>query len=331
MKIDIIGAGAWGTALVACLYDEQTQLTLYTRSLKQAQEINESQINQKYFPQTKISKNISIKSFSQADLNYLGEYAIVCLPMINLREFFQKHAQTLNHYRIIVIATKGIEAVSGLFSHLVAKEFLTNPQLAIISGPSFANELIQKKPTALTIACAELAVAQELAQNLSRGHLRLYPSDDIIGVGCAGALKNILALASGVCDGMDLGENARAALITRGIHEIAQIIYFMGGRTETIYGLSGVGDIMLSCVSRQSRNYQAGIAIAKGEDIVSISKKIGTIEGINTAQAIEKIITKNNISAPICEVIEKIVSQKISVSYAIEQLMNRPIKPKEFN
>ena len=329
--IDIIGAGAWGTALAFCLAEKKSPIKLFTKTKDQAKEINYLKKNQKYFPDHQIPNEISISALAEVNADSIAEIAFVCIPTTFLQELFSKYFMVLQNYKSIIIASKGIEIESGFLPHQIAFQYFKNekPDIAIISGPSFAEELIKKKPAALTFASKELSVAQKLAKIISRKHLRIYPSSDLNGVATLGALKNVLALASGISDGMELGENARAALITRGINEISRFILSNGGNLESIYGLAGVGDIILSCVSSKSRNYRAGVALAKGESIDKIIKKIGTVEGINTTLAIKKIIDQQNLSAPICMSIWQIIKNRISAREAVDMLMNRPIKNQE--
>lgn len=341
MKIDVIGAGAWGTALAVCLADDiNNKINLLCKTPTQAAEINSTNINKKYFPQVILPKVINVcdfNSYKNNNQNQIPKIAVVCLPTKFLHNFFDVNWQFLKNYQKLIFATKGIDGESLLLPTQLAENYRSQysainagtVDFAVISGPSFANELIQKKPAALTLAFADINTAFDTAIIFNRPHLRVYPSDDPIGVGMAGALKNILALAVGVSDGLDLGENARAALITRGIAEIANIIIKSGGKLESVYGLAGVGDIVLSCVSKQSRNYSAGVALAKGDTIEKIINTLGTVEGINTAFVISKLAEKLQITPPICSTVGLLINGEITAKEVVSQLMNRPLPNRE--
>jgi glycerol-3-phosphate dehydrogenase (NAD(P)+) len=260
--------------------------------------------------------------------------AVLCVPSSALESLVSQHAFWLAKCQQIIIAAKGILSDPLQFAHRVVNRSLGNnphqrDRIGLISGPSFAQELAQCLPTAITLAHPHIKTAQDLCGHWQRDHLRLYPSDDLTGVAVAGALKNVLAVASGLSDGMGLGANARAALITRGLHEIATILEDWGGQRETLYGLAGIGDILLTCMGNLSRNRQAGLALARGESITSIRQRLGTVEGLNTALVAEAWIHQRQLAAPIIQTVASIIRGTISSEDAVKLLMLRPLKTHE--
>lgn len=338
--IAIIGAGAWGTALALCLTTTSpSPITLYTRGQEQKLALRQYRVNNRYLPNHPLPESITIESLDHLPQRLMDSqhgFAILCVPMSGLPTLMRSHGAWLVGFRHCLIAAKGLSPEHLDFPQAIVQEglrpFLSQGQslsVGLISGPSFAKELAQCLPTAVTLAHPHLPTAQALCHQLHRAHFRLYPSDDPIGVAAAGALKNVLAVASGLSDGLGMGENARAALITRGLHELGLMLTAWGGKRETLYGLSGIGDVMLTCMGDLSRNRQAGLALARGESIVDIRARWGTVEGINTAIAAQRLAATQGIDTPIINAVADIIHGKLTGRQAMSLLMNRPLRNHE--
>lgn len=328
-KIGVLGAGAWGTAIAVRLAEmtDREKTILWSFEKETADIINNSRENKDFLPGVPLPKNIEAIS----DLAGLGASELIFLvaPTQHCRKLVEELKPYLDPAVPLVICSKGIEIASGLLLSQVLHEIVPNP-LAVLSGPSFAVQTAQGKPTALTLACEEEGLRNAIVAQFSQPHFRLYPSADMIGTQLGGALKNTIAIACGVAEGAGLGENARAALIARGLAESAPLIVKMGGDTKTLLGLSGIGDMVLTCTSLNSRNTSLGVALGKGEkldDIMAKSKSVN--EGVWTARSIATLSKKYNIEMPICLAVYDLLESKTSVQQAIEGLLEREIPPIE--
>ena len=318
-KIGIIGAGAFGTGLASTLARAKNDITLWGRNPNYIKTINSTNMNERYLPNVTLPKNIFATSNFQ-DLENLDALLMVT-PAQHLRHTL-KSLKLINLNCPIVFCSKGIETSTGKLQSDIATEFLGPAPYAALSGPGFAIELAKGMPTALTLGTDDLQLGISLQTLLSTETLRLYLSNDIRGVQLGGALKNVFAIASGIVVGAGLGESARAAIVTRGFAELARLSHAMGGKSDTLNGLSGLGDLILSCTSSQSRNFSFGQQLAKSGNL----KPSHTVEGIETALATIKLAKKYNVEMPIAAQIAAVLTGEATVNDALSNLMSRPLK-----
>mgnify|MGYP000103166016 FL=1 len=318
-KIGIMGSGAFGTGLAATLAKANNKVVLWGRNSDHIKNINSTNMNARYLPNIKLPNNIDATS-NFSDLDGMDALLMVT-PAQCLRE-------TLKSFNIknlncpLIVCSKGIEKSSGKLQSEIIKEVLGNKQCAALSGPGFAIELAKGMPTALTLAADDTELGVYLQSMLSTEALRLYLSNDLLGVQLGGALKNVFAIASGIVVGSNLGESARAAVITRGFTELSRLAYSMGGKLDTLNGLSGFGDLTLSCTSQLSRNFSYGKQLAESGNL----KPGVTVEGIDTALITLKLAAKYKVEMPIASQVALILSGKTSIDIALNELMKRPLK-----
>ena len=324
-NLTIIGAGIWGTALAVQFADRGCKVNLWGRNQALMKKTAVSRYNEAYLPNTRLPDGIKChQDFAAAVAN--GNILLLVTPTATIRQLVERINPLLNdRHQGIAWACKGVEADSGCWIHEVVSETLEcELPLAAVSGPSFAHEVAAGLPTALVIACEQKPFADTLAQLLHGDKLRVYTTDDVIGVECGGALKNIIAIAAGIAEGLALGENAKAALITRGINEAMRFTEAAGGRSETMVGLAGIGDIVLSCASSQSRNHDFGRMIVEyGDARKAQEQNTKVVEGVEAAKAVLEIASRYKIEMPICEQIVSILAGKINAEAAVAQLLNR--------
>jgi glycerol-3-phosphate dehydrogenase (NAD(P)+) len=318
--ICVLGAGAWGSALAMAQAANQTEVLLWARRPEQAAKIAKTRTASPYLTSDlTLPKNVQVT----ADLSEtkFAKFLIVVTPAQVTREILRSLAPTGN----IILCCKGIERTTGLLMPQMAKEILPEANIFVLSGPNFAVEVASGLPAAATLAAEHLANAVHLAQELATPSLRLYPSADLKGVALGGALKNVIAIAAGAVDGAGLGENARATITTRGLAEIARIASAMGAERETLMGLAGLGDLMLTCSSYRSRNYSLGVELGKGRTLNDIlSERSGVSEGVETAQAGLALAAQHGVEAPIISAVSHVLSGQLSLQKAVASLMSRP-------
>jgi glycerol-3-phosphate dehydrogenase (NAD(P)+) len=324
-NIAVLGAGAWGTAL-AQLYAAERPVTLWCRRAEQAEKISAAHENIDYLPGIILNSKINVTSDSKFIKN--AEIILVAVPTQHLPETLQSLKHDLPANAPIVICAKGIHLEThALLPNAIVQIFSpTNPR-AILSGPNLAMEIAEGLPAAATIAAEDERLAKSLAEQLRAPSFRPYASTDVTGVALAGALKNVIALAAGMVMGAGLGENARAAIVTRGVAEIARLGMKMGARAETFMGLAGIGDIMLTCHASASRNFSCGFALGQGKslgDILGMRKSV--TEGVATVGPALELAANHGVELPICQAVGDVVQSKINVSTALAQLMSRPLK-----
>lgn len=323
-KVFIVGAGAWGTALGVVAQQAGSDVTIWARSLENVDAINtEHQI--KYLPGITLSSSIAATS----DIIQIKNHQIIVLavPSQSLRAVMEQIKPYTTKDMIFVIACKGIEKKTTLLMTEVIQAVIPGASVGVISGPNFAPEIAKTLPTATTLACADPKSREAIAKALNYMNFRLYLNDDVIGVQIGGALKNVLAIGCGITYGYGLGENAVASLITRGLVEISELGVKAGGRLETFYGLSGLGDIILTCMGSQSRNYKLGRSIGRGakvSDILDSTKE--TVEGFHTAASAMELAKKLDVFMPVCETIYKVLYEDMSVLESISFLLDRPLR-----
>jgi glycerol-3-phosphate dehydrogenase (NAD(P)+) len=321
MNITVIGAGAWGTALAISLAARH-RVTLWARDAAQIEAMRAARCNQRYLPDVLLPDNLLLNSDFSASLAG-AELLILAVPTTALRLTLQRIAQ--HAVCGVVWLCKGFEAQTALLPHQVAEQVLP-PEFSrgVLSGPSFALEVAQGLPTALVLASDDEAFAQHVAQALHHARLRVYASNDVMGVEVGGAVKNVMAIAAGVCDGMQLGSNARAALITRGLAEIVRLGLKLGGRQETLGGLSGAGDLILTCTGDLSRNRRVGLLLARELCLDDILQQLGHVaEGVYAVREVHGLAQRLGVDMPICEAVYRVLYEHVSTREMVASLLNR--------
>jgi len=327
-KIGIIGAGAWGTALAQCLAEAGKDVTLWAREPEVVDEINTQHTNSDFLPRIPLNPAIratgSIASTAECDT------ILLVTPAQYVRPTLHSLKAEIAQRKPIVICAKGIELESGQLMSEVAQEEVPDASIAILTGPTFAAEIAHGLPSAVTIAAKDKDVAQEIRDGLASRSLRPYITEDLLGAQIGGAVKNVIAIAAGVLQGRALGESARAALITRGLAEIARLASAMGAKKETLMGMCGIGDLMLTCTSMQSRNYSFGVQLGEGmsvEDILGGRKSV--TEGFHTAKALMVMAKNHAVDMPISEAVHRCLNDGLSIDDAIDAMLERPLRKTE--
>ena len=327
-KIAILGAGSWGTALALLAARNGCQTLLWGHNKEQIAMMALLRKNQRYLPNHTFPENLSVTS-ELAEIGAFSDLILVCVPshafkntLIQLKPHLSSHAK-------IAWATKGFNPDDGSLLHqIVAEVFSAQTPAAILSGPTFAMEVANNLPTAITIAATQPAFSKELSNLLHSDLFRTYTSSDVIGVEVGGAVKNVLAIAAGVADGLGFGANTRAALITRGLSEIIRLGIKLGGNPETFMGLAGLGDLILTCTDNQSRNRRFGLALGLGKDQATATLEIGQeIEGISAAKETYLLAQKYAIDMPIIEQTYKVLYEGLTPRTAVQNLLGREQKP----
>jgi len=324
-KIGITGGGAWGTALAQAVIKSGCDALLWAYEAETVREINESHTNCAYLPDIPLQPSIRATG-ELADIAECDAILMVT-PAQHTRAIAGQLAKLLPLGRPIIICCKGIEQTTRKLMSQVMAEALPQAALAVLSGPSFAAEVARDLPAALTLACEDETLGEALALALGHDTFRPYWSSDVIGAQIGGAVKNVLAIAAGIVVGKKLGSNAHAAITTRGFSEMVQFGTALGAQAETLTGLSGLGDLILTCGSPQSRNMSLGLALGQGktlEEVLGARKSVS--EGVYTASAIVEIAQSSGLDLPICEAVHSVVSGEASVDKAIEELLARPLR-----
>lgn len=323
MNINIIGAGTWGTTLGILLDKKHYNVTIWQRNSVKSEQFSTTRIHPN-LKDLKISDSISFTSdLSQLDFNHL---TILAVPSHAFHDILSKVDIKNGKY---LIASKGFEVNSGLLqSELLENNFdISSNNIAVISGPNHAEEIIAGMASATVIASSKESYAKELQDILSSDTFRVYTSDDIIGVQIGAAVKNVIAIASGLSVGLNMGDNTQAALVSRGMNEILSLNVSYNFKNKTLYGLSGLGDLIATCYSPHSRNRQLGILIAKGYSLEDAKAEIGMVsEGVNTCKILHQISNKHNLEMPICSEVYKILFEHSNPEDSINKLMTRSLK-----
>ena len=313
-RVAVLGAGAWGTAIASVLAGRH-DVTLWARDRTQAEAIARTRRNERYLPKIEIPGVLKVS----ADFPAQADLFLAATPVAGLREIVQKKPAPL------VWLCKGFEQGTGSLPHQIVEGVI--PRCGALSGPSFADEVARGLPCALTLASRDAAFAREAAAILHGGRLRVYYSTDLVGVEIGGAVKNVMAIAAGISDGLGLGLNARAALITRGLAEIARLGAAMGGSTETIFGLTGAGDLMLTATGDLSRNRRVGLELASGKKLNDILVSLGHVaEGVYTAREVAKLSRTKGVEMPVTDAVNAVLEGKLTPKAAVEQLLSRDLK-----
>lgn len=328
-RIGVIGAGSWGTALAQCLACVGKDVTLWAREPDVVLEINEKHENTVFLPGIPLNEDvIATESISMAAKS---DVLLVVTPAQFVRQTLETLKGEINAGVPVVICSKGIELNSGLLMSQVAMEVDHNLPLAIMTGPTFASEVAKGLPAAVTISSANKDVAARIAEEFSSKSLRPYITDDLLGSQIGGAVKNVIAIASGVIMGKNFGENAKAALVTRGLAEMARLASAMGAKRETLMGMCGMGDLMLTCSSMQSRNFSLGMALGEGQKMEDIMRERGAVvtEGVPTAAALMTMARKNAVEMPIAHGVNMMVNEGKTADEIIGSILERPLRESE--
>jgi glycerol-3-phosphate dehydrogenase (NAD(P)+) len=324
-SVGIVGGGAWGTALAQTVRLAGRDTLLWAREADVVADINTAHLNTAFLPGVPLHAGVK----ATGDLAAIAAQDVVLMvaPAQHVRATCTELAQHLPAAKPVVICAKGLEQATGKLLGEVMAEALPAATQAVLSGPSFAADVARGLPAAVTIATADERLGAALAAALAYRHLRIYWSGDAVGVQLGGAVKNVLAIAAGIVEGRGLGASAHAALVTRGFAELRRFGASLGAKPETLTGLSGLGDLLLTCGSPQSRNMSLGRELGQGKSLQSVlDARRSVAEGVYTAAAVVRVAAGKGIDMPICQAVHGIVGGKISIDAAIEALLSRPLK-----
>ena len=325
MKLSVIGAGSFGTALAMLLVNKGNDVTLYGRNEVQMKMIAATGGNHKYLPGVILPKELKTTSDLEEAVNG-SELLVMAVPAQSFRENATRIASIRKDLRIVNVA-KGIERGTLKRMSEIAAECFGDIPYACLSGPSHAEEVARNLPTTVCVASADPSFAKEVQLVFMDDNFRVYTNDDIVGVELGGSIKNVIALCCGISDGLGLGDNAKAALITRGIAEMTRLGIAMGGKPETFAGLSGIGDLVVTCTSMHSRNRRFGILLGEGADVTSALDRIGmVVEGYTTQEAVNELANKYNVEMPITSTLHSLLEGKTTAEECIGILMGRKEK-----
>ena len=327
MKIGIIGGGSWGTTLAQTLADNGNDVLIRDINEEFVNKINTKHLHPFF---DKVIPSSIKATLSMDEVVNFSDTLVLCVPTKFMRGVLKELNGVAKNKKTLINVSKGIEPQTSLLVSQIVKEEASNAceNYVVLSGPSHAEELIDRKFTCLVSASTNHDAAIKIQKLYSNEeYVRVYTSTDVVGVEAGGAIKNAIAVVSGVCTGLGLGENARAALITRGIREIITVVNILGGKTETAYGLSGIGDLIVTASSLNSRNFQAGLRIGKGEKMDEVLKtSVQTVEGIRTIDAAHQIALKNNVELPIIDMAYSVLFENVDVRQAVVNMLHRELK-----
>ena len=322
--VAVLGAGSWGTALAIQLARKGSPVRLWGHDPGHVQRLSELRENTEYLPGFELPGNITVEASLAAAVAGC-EFLLVAIPSKGFRDLLQQLKPLLNDNVALFWASKGLEIDTGLLLHEVIEQELPGHRYGVISGPTFATEVAQGLPAAIACAGNHEVTTAAFAECLHGNHLRAYTASDIIGVELGGALKNVLAVAVGVADGLGFGANTRAALMTRGLAEIMRLSTRLGAQQETMMGLAGLGDIILTCTDNQSRNRRFGIAIGQGKSVAKAEVEVGqTVEGLRAARAIYHKAREFELDLPIIDEVYRVLYEGKNPQDAVRDLENRP-------
>ena len=321
MKAAVIGSGGWGTALALVLMENGHDVTLWCRR-PALRELMEGTRENPHLKGVILPEKLVLTD----DLNHISgcEAVVLAVPSFAVRETARRIAPHLKPGSVLILVSKGIEKGTSLLLHQVVEQEVQGHPVVVLSGPSHAEEIARGVPTTVVASSKDRASAEYIQEILGNETLRIYVNDDITGVELGGALKNIIALCAGICDGMGLGDNAKAALMTRGLAEIGRLGVAMGAKHETFAGLTGVGDLIVTCTSMHSRNRRAGILIGQGLSAEEAADRVGmVVEGIHAAKAAYQLAKKMKVEMPIVEQLYQVICEGQDVRLALKNLMGR--------
>lgn len=332
MRWTVLGAGSWGTALALHLDRAGHEVRLWARSTEAAELIREARRNDAYLPGIDLPRGLAVESDLEACAR-AAEAVAVAIPSEFCRALYARLRGHIAPGCFVVSATKGIETDSLLRMTQVAGQEIAEARVAVVSGPSFALEVAREQPTAVVVAAADDAVAEEVQHALATPNFRVYASDDVVGVELGGALKNVVAIAAGILDGLGLGSNTLAALVTRGLAEISRLSLALGGRAETLAGLAGLGDLVLTCTGALSRNRRLGQELGRGAKLAEALPRLSgnargrmVAEGVRTTLAACELAERTGVEMPITLAMRDVLHRGTPVGDAIEALMLRTLK-----
>ena len=324
--IVVIGAGSWGTALAIQFARSGRRTVLWGREEDNPAELARARRNERYLPGAEFPPSLAIEP-DLAKAVASGDDLVLTVPSSALRIVLQQIKPLLGARARIAWASKGFELSTGKLPHQVAREVL-GPEVpvAVLSGPTFAREVGEGLPTAIAVASPDADFALELAESVSAGNFRAYTQSDIVGVEIGGAVKNVIAIATGGSDGLGYGSNSRAFLITRGLAEMVRLGVALGARQETLMGLAGLGDLVLTCTDDQSRNRRFGRALASGKPIDQAIAEIGqVVEGYYAAKAVHMVAKKLGVDMPICEHVYRVLYEGMPITDVVESMLRREV------
>ncbi|MDH7798477.1 MULTISPECIES: NAD(P)H-dependent glycerol-3-phosphate dehydrogenase [unclassified Beijerinckia] len=320
-RVGVIGAGAWGTALANVAARAGHAVDLWGRNAAQIEALRKTRVNTRHLPDIGLEKAVTPTSDMQAIAT--ADLVLAVVPTQSLRDVLRSFAPVLKSATPLVLCAKGIEIGTDMFVSEIAGEIMAQYPVAVLSGPSFAHDVARGLPTAVTIAASDGGLAQHIGAALATPSFRLYHTDDLRGVEIGGAAKNVLAIACGIAAGRGLGASAGAALVARGFAELSRFGRAFGARSETLMGLSGLGDLVLTCGSTQSRNFALGVALGQG--ITLADAKAGKLaEGAFTASGILDLARRRGIDMPIAQAVDAVLAGQLSIDGAVDTLMTRP-------
>ena len=328
-KVAVLGAGSWGTALAMVLAGNNHDCLLWSHRNDQSNEINEHHTNKKYLPNTILPSNLKATSDFEEAIKY-ASIIIIAVPTKAIREVCQNMIAHLTEKKLFVHVSKGIEPnslkrISEMISDEVPAEKVD--AVVVLSGPSHAEEVVLKHPTTITVASENMIAAEKVQDLFMNNYFRVYTNDDVIGVEIGAALKNVIALAAGIVDGLGYGDNAKAALITRGLAEISRLGISLGAKPYTFSGLTGMGDLIVTCTSVHSRNWRAGNMLGKGLTLEKVLDEMGmVVEGVRTTKAAYQLAKKQQVDMPITEALYSVLFEHIKPKEAVDILMHRTKK-----
>jgi glycerol-3-phosphate dehydrogenase (NAD(P)+) len=324
-RVGILGGGAWGTALALSARRAGREVALWAHEPETVAEINAHHTNSVYLPGVPLDP--AIEAVEKAEDLAAADILLLVAPSQHVRAVAREIAPHVAPGTPVAICAKGFEEETGEFMSAIVKKGLPQARVAALSGPSFAREVALNLPTALTLACEDKALGAKLMATLAHRNFRLYWTNDILGAQAGGAVKNVLAIATGIVEGRQLGRNAHAALATRGFAELVRLGMKLGARFETLTGLSGLGDLLLTCSSTQSRNMSLGVALGQGQAMAEVlGARKSVTEGVHSAGAVVALARKHGVEMPICEAVHTIVKGHVSVEEAIDALLSRPLR-----
>jgi len=328
-QVAVIGAGAWGTALAKVLGDKGYPVRLWTRQEEHARDIARDRENVRYLPSARLPSTVYPTS-SLGEALAGARFAVLVVPSHALRETLVAAAPAIPSDAVLVSATKGIENGTLMLMNEVIEDVLGPPvrdRLTVLSGPSFAKEVARGMPTNVVVASKNELLSVEVQRTFATDWLRVYSSDDPAGVEVGGALKNVIAIAAGACDGLGFGHNTRAALITRGLAEIVRIAVAKGGNALSLAGLAGMGDLVLTCTGELSRNRTVGFEMGRGKRLDEVLAALGHVaEGVRTAKSAHDLAQRLDVELPICNEVYSVLYEGKSPQKAVEDLLTRPLK-----
>lgn len=324
-KFAVLGAGSWGTALATHLSFCGYPTTLWTRDPQHAIDIQTTKENARYLPRIPLPNQLVITDHLESAVS-TADIILLATPSKAFEVMLHTVKPFIRPHHILLSATKGLTEHGGFMNEL-AQAIMPDTCYALLSGPSFAQEVARHLPTTVIIASHNKECAQQLAHAFSKNVFRVYTSDDLIGVQIGGAVKNVLAVAVGISDGLGFGANARAALITRGLQEMKRLCLAAGGKLKTVMGLAGLGDLVLTCTDNQSRNRRLGLAIGQDQSIEDAQGEIGqVVESINTASLIQVLAKRFEVEMPISEQIYQVLHHHLPAQQAVKNLFSRTLK-----